>query len=64
MRRSSTRARPERSRRVEELPADLGNLEAALLAWNRVYETLRPHQALGYLAPHQSITQWYHQQGG
>jgi putative transposase len=41
---------------VQELPADLGRLELALLAWNHVYETVRPHQALGYLTP----DQFYH----
>ena len=43
---------------VEELPADLGGLEHALLAWNQVYETVRPHQALGYLTPDQFYHQW------
>ena len=43
---------------VEELPADLGGLEAALLAWNRIYETVRPHQALGYLTPDQFYQNW------
>ena len=43
---------------VEELPADLGGLETALLAWNRVYEGVRPHQALGYLTPDQFYENW------
>jgi len=38
---------------VEALPDDLGGLEAALLRWNQVYETVRPHQALGYKTPEQ-----------
>ena len=25
---------------------------------DQVYETVRPHQALGYLTPHQFVTQW------
>src|SRR3990172_9489583 len=33
---------------LQELPVDLGGQEAALLAWNHVYENVRPHQALGY----------------
>ena len=41
---------------VEELPADLGGLEAALLAWNHLYETVRPHQALVYKTPQTSST--------
>lgn len=43
---------------VEELPAELGGLEAALLRWNRVYETVRPHQALGYRTPEQFYQDW------
>lgn len=43
---------------VEEMPADLGGLEIALLAWNRVYETVRPHQALGYLTPEEFYQRW------
>jgi transposase InsO family protein len=47
---------------VEELPADQGGLEAALQRWNRVYETVRPHQALGYLTPNQFYEQWVKEQ--
>lgn len=43
---------------VQELPADLGGVQAALLTWNHVYETVRPHQALGYLTPDQFYHQW------
>jgi transposase InsO family protein len=43
---------------VEESPADVGGLEAALLAWNQVYETVRPHQALGYETPDQFYQEW------
>jgi len=39
----SLRTDEEEFYQVEELPTDLGGLEAALLAWNRVYETVRPH---------------------
>jgi len=42
---------------VEELPA-YGELEAALLHWNRVYETIRPHQALGYKTPEEFYQDW------
>jgi transposase InsO family protein len=42
---------------VEDLPADLGGLEQALLAWNLTYETVRHHQALGY----KTLDQFYHQ---
>jgi len=43
---------------VEDLPADLGGLEAALLTWNRVYEQVRPHQALDYQTPEEFYQNW------
>jgi len=43
---------------VEDLPADLGGLEAALLAWNGVYEQVRPHQALDYQTPEGFNQHW------
>lgn len=33
-------------------------LNAALQAWERTYNTVRPHQALGYLTPNEYVTQW------
>ena len=36
----------------------MGGLEAALLAWNRAYETVRPHQALGYKTPDEFYHDW------
>ena len=32
--------------------------EAGLLCWNQVYETMRPHQALGYRTPDQFYQDW------
>jgi transposase InsO family protein len=49
----SFRTDEEEFYQVEELPADLGGLEAALLRWEQLYETVRPHQALGYKTPEQ-----------
>lgn len=43
---------------VDELPTDFAAAEAALLAWNQVYETIRPHQALGYLTPDAYYQHW------
>lgn len=54
----SFRTDEEEFYQVEELPADLGGLEAALLHWNQVYETVRPHQALGYKTPEQFYQDW------
>jgi len=54
----SFRTDEEEFYQIEELPADLGGQEAALLRWNQVYETVRPHQALGYLTPEEYYQQW------
>ena len=49
---------------MEDLPVNLGGLEEALLAWNRTYETVRPHQALGYKTPDQFYRQWLNNNRG
>lgn len=54
----SFRTDEEEFYQVEDLPADLGRLEAALLAWNQVYEQVRPHEALGYKTPEQFFQNW------
>jgi putative transposase len=36
---------------VTDAPAELAALRVALRAWEIVYNTIRPHQALGYLTP-------------
>jgi putative transposase len=54
----SFRTDEEEFYQVEELPAELDGIEAALLAWNRVYERVRPHQALGYKTPEQFYQEW------
>ena len=43
---------------VQDLPADFGGLNDALIAWNHRYESWRLHQALGYLTPDQFYQQW------
>jgi len=35
-------------------------LNQALQGWERTYNTIRPHQALGYLTPEEFIQQWRH----
>ena len=43
---------------VQDLPADISGLETALMAWNHVYENIRPHQALGYRTPEEFYQLW------
>ena len=33
-----------------------------VVQWEKVYNTVRPHQALGYLTPQEYITQWQNNQ--
>ena len=54
----SFRTDEEEFYQVEDLPADLSGLEQALLRWNHTYETVRPHQALGYKTPEQFYHDW------
>ncbi len=37
---------------------DLRRLARALLRWERTYNTIRPHQALGYLTPAEFVERW------
>jgi transposase InsO family protein len=41
---------------------ELGELREELLGWEQTYNTIRPHQALGYLTPQQFLQQWKHRQ--
>ena len=43
---------------VTESSFDLPQLRAELLKWEQVYDTVRPHQALGYLTPLKFLQQW------
>ncbi len=43
---------------VSEAEPAVGPLNQALQAWERVYNTVRPHQALGYRTPQEFVTQW------
>ena len=45
-------------RDVREFPNDSGGPAPAHLAWNHTYETVRPHQALGYKTPDQFYRHW------
>jgi putative transposase len=41
---------------VTDTSLEIAELNQALLQWERVYNTVRPHQALGYLTPHEFLT--------
>ena len=43
---------------VTESSFDIAELRGELLEWEQVYNTLRPHQALGYLTPLKFLEQW------
>ncbi len=43
---------------VTENSFDLSELKDELLEWEGVYNTVRPHQALGYLTPLKFLEQW------
>jgi putative transposase len=47
----ANRTHTEEFYEVTDAPAELGPLQQELLAWETVYNTIRPHQALGYLTP-------------
>jgi transposase InsO family protein len=36
-------------------------LNRELRQWERIYNTVRPHQALGYLTPQQFLLRWQSQ---
>ena len=44
---------------VTDAEPELGPLRAALLEWETCYNTVRPHQALGYMTP----AEWLAQRG-
>ena len=45
---------------VTDTSFEIAELNQALLKWEKVYNTVRPHQALGYLTPQEFLK--YHQQ--
>ncbi len=48
---------------VTDCTFDLEELRQELLEWERVYNTVRPHQALGYLTPKEFL-ECYQQKSG
>ena len=55
----SNRTHTEEFYEVTDSEFDLPALNPALLHWEMVYNTVRPHQALNYLTPHQYLMQNY-----
>ena len=47
---------------VTESSFDIAELRAKLLEWERIYNTIRPHQALGYLTPLKFLECWQESQ--
>jgi transposase InsO family protein len=45
---------------VTDCNFDIAELNEALREWERVYDTVRPHQSLGYLTPQQFLQQYHH----
>jgi putative transposase len=43
---------------VTESSFDVTELQAELLEWERIYNTVRPHQALAYMTPLKFLEQW------
>jgi len=48
---------------VTDSSFDIGELRSELLEWERVYDTVRPHQALDYLTPLEFVKQWQQKSG-
>lgn len=55
----SNRTHAEEFYEVTDSEFDLLLLNPALRRWEMIYNTLRPHQSLGYLTPHQYLLQNY-----
>jgi putative transposase len=49
---------------VYDLDWTAAGVRPDLLAWEHVYNTIRPHQSLGYLTPQEYVTQWRLQSAG
>jgi len=49
--------------KVTDSSFDIAELRAKLLEWERIYNTIRPHQSLGYFTPLKFIERWKESQG-
>lgn len=59
----SNRTHTEEFYEVTDSEFDLPSLNPALRHWEMVYNTIRPHQSLNYLTPHQYLMQNYSMNG-
>ena len=59
--RRAQRTHREEFYEVTECSLEIAALNQELQAWEQVYNTVRPHQALGYLTPHEFLAQWQSQ---
>lgn len=60
----ANRTHQEEFYEVYDLDWTVAGLRPDLLAWETVYNTVRPHRALGYLTPQGYITQWRLERAG
>ena len=52
------RTHQEEFYQVVDLPDTIGELRQELRAWETIYNTVRPHQALGQRTPWEVCQQW------
>jgi len=45
---------------ITDASFDIVELNQALRTWELIYDTVRPHQSLGYLTPHEFLQQYHH----
>jgi len=48
---------------VTETNFEIEGLNRALLEWEKIYNTVRPYQALGYLTPPEFLEQYQQKEG-
>jgi putative transposase len=60
----SNRTHAEEFHDVYDLPWSVATLKPACLAWERVYNTVRPHQSLGMKTPLEFVNAWRRSQLG
>lgn len=54
----ANRTHQEEFYEVHDLPWNVTDFHDLLLEWEHVYNTVRPHQSLGYLTPQEYLTRW------